>query len=82
MIFCTKALEKVRQSSVIQSMLRGIRPAVIGMIFAAAVVVAQSAHLGWATLVIFAAAIVALMRFRVEVVWIIPTAGLIGLALY
>ncbi len=82
MIFCTKALEKIRQSSVIQSMLRGIRPAVIGMIFAAAVVVAQSAHLGWATLVIFAAAIVALIRFRVEVVWIIPTAGLIGLALY
>lgn len=82
MIFCTKALEKVRQSSVIQSMLRGIRPAVIGMIFAAAVVVAQSAHLGWVTLVIFTAAVVALMRFRVEVVWIIPTAGLIGLALY
>ncbi|HEX20224.1 MAG TPA: chromate efflux transporter [Acidiferrobacteraceae bacterium] len=82
MIFCTRVLDRIRKSNVIKSMLQGIRPAVIGMIFAAAIVIAQSTHLVWTTLIIFVAAMIALMRFRVEVVWVIPTAGLAGLLLY
>lgn len=82
MIFCTRVLDRIRKSNVIKSMLQGIRPAVIGMIFAAAIVVAQSTHLVWTTLLIFVAAMIALMRLRVEVVWVIPTAGLAGLLLY
>ncbi|GMQ91153.1 MAG: chromate transporter [Gammaproteobacteria bacterium] len=82
MIFCTRVLDRIRKSNVIKSMLQGIRPAVIGMIFAAAIVIAQSTHLVWATLLIFVATMIALMRFRVEVVWVIPTAGLAGLLLY
>lgn len=82
MIFCTRVLDRIRKSNVIKSMLQGIRPAVIGMIFAAAIVIGQSTHLAWVTLLIFVAAMIALMRFRVEVVWVIPTAGLTGLLLY
>jgi len=36
----------------------------------------------WPTLVIFAAALVALIKYNVDVVWIIPVAGLLGLLLY
>jgi chromate transporter len=36
----------------------------------------------WPTLAIFTAALVALVKYRVDVVWIIPVAGLVGLWLY
>jgi len=39
-------------------------------------------HMLWPTLVIFAAALVALIKYRVDVVWIIPIAGLFGLLMY
>lgn len=36
----------------------------------------------WPTAVIFTAALVALLRYKLDVVWIIPGAGLLGLLLY
>ncbi len=86
MLLATHALERIKRSPAIKACLRGVRPAVIGMIFAAAVVIGSSASTDgahfWPSALIFAAAIVALMRFRVDVVWIIPTAGLFGVLLY
>lgn len=47
-------------------------------------VAAVSSYLSmlWPTLVIFAAALVALVKYKIDVVWIIPVAGLLGLVLY
>ena len=36
----------------------------------------------WPTLLIFGAALVALIKYRLDVVWIIPVAGILGLVLY
>lgn len=36
----------------------------------------------WPTLVIFVAALIALVKYQVDVVWIIPSAGLFGLLVY
>ena len=52
------------------------------MIFTAAVVIGRGCEFHWVTLLIFAGSLVALMRFRIDIVWIIPTAGIIGLLLY
>ena len=82
MVLASSMLERIKNSRVIQSVLRGVRPAVIGMIFAAGLVVGSSAQVHWVSLAIFFAALVALLRFRIEVVWIIPVAGLLGLAVY
>ena len=45
---------------------------------------AAGSYLGllWPTLLIFCAALVALVKYAVDVVWIIPVAGLLGLLLY
>ncbi len=82
MVLASSMLERIKNSRVIQSVLRGVRPAVIGMIFAAGLVVGSSAQVHWVSLAIFFAALVALLRFRIEVVWIIPVAGFLGLAVY
>lgn len=82
MLICTRLLETIRSSGTIKSILQGIRCGVIGMIAAAAYVVIISSEPNLISAVIFGAALVALMKFKLEVVWIIPTAGLIGFILY
>ncbi|MGB7441097.1 MAG: chromate efflux transporter [Coleofasciculaceae cyanobacterium] len=75
-------LNSIKNSAVVQSAMRGIRPAVVGMIIAAAWVVGGSMPHHWASVVILIVALIALIRFRVEVALIIPIAGIAGLALY
>ena len=75
-------LNSIKNSAVVQAALRGIRPAVVGMITAAAFVVGSTVPPHWASALIFSAALIAIVRFRVEVALIIPAAGLAGLALY
>ena len=82
MIGCTRVLERIKRSTVIQAALHGVRPAVVGMIFAAAVVVGRTAAPIWISAVIFAAALYALTRLRVEAAWIVTAAGLVGWWLY
>ena len=87
MVTLSHLLDNIKQSIVLQAALRGIRPAVIGMIFTAAIVVAQTAEMATvqmlvASLAILAASLVAIWKFRLEVVLIIPAAGILGLLLY
>ncbi len=81
MVTTTQILERIKETTGIQAILRGVRPAAIGLIFAAAWVVGRTASLHWVSLLIFTAALFALVRLRVNVVWIIPVAGLVGLFL-
>lgn len=82
MVAASGVFDRLQRSGGIQAALRGVRPAVIGMIFAAAVVVGQTAVPVWYSMAIFAIALYALIRFRVEAVWVIPVAGFTGLLSY
>ena len=82
MLLCTRFMDRIKRSRDINAGLRGIRPAVIGMIAAAGVTVARTAPLTWISVLIFGATLVALLRFKVETAWIIPAAGIAGLLLY
>lgn len=82
MVTCSNLLGKIKQSSIIQAALKGIRPAVVGLIFVAALVFAQSATMHWVTALIFVGSMIALLRFKADVVMIIPIAGVVGILLY
>jgi chromate transporter len=82
MLAASHALERIKASATARAMLRGVRPAVIGMIAAAAWVVGQTAEPVWVSVAIFTVALVALLRFKLDAVWIIPTAGIVGLLFY
>jgi chromate transporter len=82
MVTASKVLDRIKHSVIIQAALKGIRAAVVGMIFAAAIMVAQTATIHWASLIIFVAVLFALFRWRVDVVWIIPVSGILGLIFY
>ncbi|MBX7109470.1 MAG: chromate efflux transporter [Chitinophagales bacterium] len=87
MVVASKAMEFFKKSVVAKSVLRGIRCGVIGMIFFAAWELAKmtdysSVAAFWPSLLIFGGALFALIRYNVDVIYIIPTAGLIGFFLY
>jgi chromate transporter len=82
MLVASHLLEHIKRSAPIKAALAGIRPAVVGMIAAAAFTVGWMAPQHWASLLIFVAALIALMRLRVQVAWVIPAAGLTGLLLF
>lgn len=81
-VICSNFLDKIKSSITIQAALKGIRPAVVGMIFIAGIVFAQTAPIHWASLVIFGASIFSIWKLQLEVVLIIPLAGILGLLLY
>lgn len=82
MLICTRFLDRIKGSLVIAAALRGVRPAVIGMIAAAAVFVGRISELNLISASIFCASLIAIMRFQVGTVWIIPASGILGLLLY
>jgi chromate transporter len=82
MVNCSQVLDRIKQSTGMQAALRGVRAAVVGMIFAAAVVIARGAVFHWATLLIFLLALFALVRLRIDIIWIIPAAGVLGMLIY
>ena len=82
MLVSAHFLAQVRNSPHVTAALRGIRPAVIGMIAAAAWNVGSTASPTWQSAAIFLLALGALLSKRVGVVWVIPSAGLAGLLLY
>jgi len=82
MIVCTGFLDKIKRSEIIKAILKGIRCGVIGMIAAAAYVVISSAEPNLVTLMIFVLSMSALLILKLEVVWIIPFAGMLGYLMY
>lgn len=82
MLVGTYFLENLKQSAIVQAAMQGIRPAVVGMVMAAAFIISSTIPQHWASIVILTGVLIALIRFRVEVALIIPVAGLASLVLY
>lgn len=82
MVAASRVFDRLRRSGAVAAVLRGVRPAVVGMIAAAAWLIGQTAAPVWLSAAIFAAALIALMRFRIDVVWIVPPAGFVGMLFF
>jgi len=79
MLICTHFLQALKTSIHVKAVLKGVRCGVIGMIAAAAYVVAMSAEINFVTVTIFIFSMFALLKLKLEVFWIIPIAGVVGL---
>ena len=87
MVVASQAMEYFKKSVSATAVMRGIRCGVIGMIFFAAYELGSKADFSsfaeiWPSILIFAAALFVLIRYNVDVVYIIPVAGLVGYFLY
>ena len=82
MIVLSGFLKKIKDSDVINAVFRGMRPAIIGMIFSAAVTVGKGSEIVWPSAMIFTVVLVLLMKYKVNVVWMIPLSGIAGMLLF
>jgi chromate transporter len=82
MISCARLFDRLKASARFAAALHGVRAVVVGMVFAAAVMIVRSAPAGWITVAVFLTAFSLLLRYRIDAIWLVPPAGLIGLFLY
>jgi len=75
----TAAIKKFRQNEILANFLRGARVAVIGMVFAAGVSIGRSSLVDLKTVLIAAASIICLFKYKVNPIWILLGAGIVGL---
>ncbi len=69
----------LKDSPQLKAVFRGVHPAVIGMIFAASIIIGMSMPHEWLQLIILVAAFVLTFRFKVDILIIIPLSGVAGL---
>ena len=80
-IFAGSSLRRFRSNLQVQSFLRGIAPAVIGLLVAAALSIGRAGIHTWMGLMITALAIFTLLRFRPNAFWVILGAGVLRFTL-
>jgi len=73
------SLKRFRSNKQVQAFLRGIAPAVVGLLVAAALSIGRAGIHTWLGLSIMIVAIVVLVRFRPNAFWVILGAGVIRL---
>ena len=76
-IAAASSLRRFRSNAQVQSFLRGIAPAVVGLLVAAALSVGRAGIHSWIGLSIMLVAIFTLIKFRPNAFWVIFGAGLI-----
>ncbi|HYJ45044.1 MAG TPA: chromate transporter, partial [Pyrinomonadaceae bacterium] len=69
------SLRRFRTNEIVQSFLRGVAPAVVGLLVAAALSIGRAGIHSWIGLSIAVAALFVLLRFRPNAIWVILGAG-------
>lgn len=82
MVCCSRFLEQINRSTALQAAFRGLRPAVIGMIFSAAFTILKDMEMSWQAGLIFILVLLLAFRFKSGVVYLIPVSGLAGILLF
>lgn len=90
MITASQWLDVIQRSPGMQAAMKGIHCVVIGMIFVAAIVILKSSFpvwplsftTVWPPTLIFIASLIGLIKYNLDLIWIIPTAGLLGYLLF
>ncbi len=75
----TEAIEKFRENKILANFLRGARVAVIGIVFDAGVGIGRSSLVDVKTILIAAASIICLFKYKVNPIWVLLGAGIVGL---
>ncbi len=82
MVVVSHFIENIKSSASVAAAFRGVRPAVIGMIFAAAFVIGRGLTPDWMTISIGILIFILSFKFKVSVMYLIPLSGLAGWLLF
>ena len=76
----TEAIKKFRENKILANFLRGARVAIIGMVFDAGVSIGRSSLVDTKTIIIASLSIICLFKYKVNPIWILLGAGIVGVA--
>ena len=82
MIISSKFLDFFKNSAVVKAVFKGLRPAVIGMIFSASVTIGKGLEIKWVSFGIFLFVLLLTLKFKLNAVYLIPIAGILGVLLF
>jgi chromate transporter len=78
-MICSRFIDYFKNSSFLKAVFKGVHPVVIGMIFAACFIIIQSMPHEWLQLIIFVLSFILTFWLKVDLLIIIPVAGLAGI---
>jgi chromate transporter len=78
-MLASHVIRYLKESPELKAVFKGVHPAVIGMIFAASVIIGMSMPHEWLQLIILVAAFVLTFKFKVDILVVIPLSGVAGL---
>lgn len=81
-MLCADILKKVKHNLYVTAAFRAIKASVIGLILAAAYVIAANIEISNISLAIFILSLTLLLKYNLDVLWILLIAGLIGFLFY
>jgi chromate transporter len=82
MLTCTYYFDKFRDSAILIGLFKGLRPAIIGMIAAAALTIMAHSDISLKTGLLFCAFLILTIKYKTDPVFLIPGAGIIGLLIF
>ncbi|PCI34713.1 MAG: chromate transporter [Flavobacteriaceae bacterium] len=82
MIIFSEFFNQIRKSKFVMAAFKGLRPAVIGMIFTAVFTIGSTISFSWFAIVVFMAVLVASLKYKIDVVYLIPLSGVSGLLFF
>ncbi|UOB16043.1 chromate efflux transporter [Abyssalbus ytuae] len=82
MLFFSEFFNKIRHSKFVIAAFKGLHPAVIGMIFAAVFTIGKSIPFSWFSVCVFIAILIASLKYKIDVVYLIPLSGISGVLFF
>ncbi len=82
MIAGSHFLEKFKNSNLVNAVFMGLRPAVIGLIFAASYTIGKSIEINWQSILIFVIILIVNFKYKINAAILIPISGLLGMVLF
>ena len=82
MIGCTHYFGKIRNSTIVLAVFKGLRPAIIGMIAAAALTILVHGDISYKTGLLLCVFLILAIKYKADPVFLIPGAGIIGLLIF
>ena len=78
MLAASGLVERLRRSAPAQAAMCGVRAALAGMVFSAALAIGRMAEPAWPSALLFLLALIALMRNRIDAAWVVAAAAAAG----
>lgn len=82
MLIITRFFFKFQNNKYVESAFLGLRPATIGLVAAAAILVAKGAFIDYKSLAIFGVAFLASYKYKIDPILMTIGSGIVGLVLY